>query len=233
MNLVEVEPKRGRGTVNFSFKIIIIILQRALTTNKEKRINFGEKNHERSKRNKVPAMLLTVHDLFVLEGRSWRFLPNMVLTHGQTCICCKVQRKSIGRGQLIFLVFFVHQLKETVKTAKRATKNLQLVLQHCCITGCKTSWIAGFCAFYHLRKKPLQIVSNVSAKTRNIVAAMLQNKLHIFLLPVLPFFVCFDKRFPLLVLSYFLIHLSTWVKTQIPPALDLILLLVTESMIVG
>ena len=60
-------------------------------------------------------MLLAVHGLFVLEGRSWRFQPNMVLTHGQTSICCKVQRKSIGRGQLIILVFFVHQLKETVK----------------------------------------------------------------------------------------------------------------------
>ena len=90
MNLFEVGPKRGKGSENFSCKIVIIILQRALITKKEKRINFRGKNHETSKRNEVLAMLLTVHDLFVLEGRSWRFLPNMVLTHVQTCICCKV-----------------------------------------------------------------------------------------------------------------------------------------------
>ena len=95
MILVEVEPKRGKRTKYFACKIIVIIFQGAsIITSKEIGTNFGGKKHERSTRNEICLKCRWQRmGFFVFDGRSWPFLPNIVLTPGQTCICYKVQRK--------------------------------------------------------------------------------------------------------------------------------------------
>ena len=71
---------------------------------------------------------------------------------------------------------------------KRATKNVKLVLQHCC----KTSWIAMLRVYHPLSnllttwfvaKEGLMWLENAQHRYSTSFAAMLQNKLHVFRCP--------------------------------------------------
>ena len=82
------------------------------------------------------------------------------------------------------LIKFVTQLLQG--TGKRATKNVQLVLQHCC----KTSWIAMLYVLPPVFKPVnkliccktglMWVVKRAISLFNSSFAAMLQNKLHVF-----------------------------------------------------
>ena len=75
--------------------------------------------------------------------------------------------------------------KRSIGTVKRATKNVQLFLQH----WCKTSWIAMLRVSPSAKKKNLQQIGlNVDGKTRNIANELVLHQCYLstYLLPCYP-----------------------------------------------